>query len=219
MSKNGVEILLTEGKGHGKTCGMRILLFVLSILTSLPIFANQPIYGVVTRDTTKLSIVLDNNSDCTNFVISSKSEEASSAIKKLSHGDSLTATGQLNPSDCTALIESIEYVGLKKMLGKWYSADGIIDVRNYNLLSYYPIPINIPNTDYVTFNVIKPIEYRYSLTPTDSTEWVLFLSDRTSTTFATIQFGKGNAVMKFYDSETGDITKTLFLSRWRHLKQ
>lgn len=217
MSKNGVGILLTEDEGHGKRWGMRILILVLSLLASYSSFANQPIYGVIARDATKLSIVT-NNTQCSNYIISTKSRDASAAVKKLSNGDSLTATGLLNPQDCTALIESIEFVGLKKMLGKWYSPEGIIDVRNFNSLSYYPVSINIPRYGYATISSVQPIDYRYSITPTDGKEWVLFLSDRTSTTFATIKFERGNVIMKLYDSETGEVTKTLFLSRWSNLK-
>lgn len=196
---------------------MRFLILVLSLLASHSTFANQPIYGVISRDATTLSIVT-NNTQCSNFVISTSSKEASSAVKKLSHGDSLTATGLLNSQDCTASIESIEYVGLRKMLGKWYSPEGIIDVRNFNLLSYYPVSINIPRYGYATISSVRPIEYRYSVTPTDGKEWVLFLSDRTSTTFATIKLERGSAIMKFYDSDNGEITKTLYLSRWSNLK-
>ncbi|WP_295905925.1 hypothetical protein [uncultured Bdellovibrio sp.] len=194
---------------------MRLLLFVLSLAVSSVAFSSQPIVGTIERDFT--GVYLHSGDLCPRYVIDSKSEDASTNIRKLTTGDTITATGLLDAQTCKAVIESVEYVGLKKMLGYWYSQDGIITVRDFNSLSFYPINLkDFQNgADYRTAD---PITYRYSVTPTEGKEWVVFLSDTTSTTFATIQFGKSNATMKIYDSETGDIKKILRMSKWGNLR-
>ncbi len=63
-----------------------------------------------------------------------------------------------------------------------------------------------------------PINYRYSVTPSNGKEWVLFLSNDTGTTFATIAFVKDTATMKIFDSETGNLKKTLRLAKWGNLR-
>ncbi|WP_413613398.1 hypothetical protein [Bdellovibrio sp. HCB-110] len=194
---------------------MRFLLFVLSLAVSSVALSVQPISGTIERDST--GVYLRSGDRCPRYVVNTKSEDASLSIRKLSSGDTVTASGLLDVETCTVVIESVDYVGLRKMLGYWYSQDGIITVRDFDSLSFYPINLkDFQNgADYRTAD---PINYRYSVTPSEGKEWVVFLSDTTSTTFATIQFNKGNATMKIYDSETGDVKKVLRMSKWGNLK-
>lgn len=194
---------------------MRSLFFVLSLVVSSVALSAQPLVGTIERDGANIYLRVGNK--CARYLISSKSEDAAEVIRKLSSGDTLTATGLLDSETCTAVVESVDYVGLKKMLGYWYSQDGIMTVRDFDSLSFYPINLkDFQNgADYRTAD---PINYRYSVTPAEGKEWVMFLSDNTSTTFATIRFSKASATMKIYDSETGDIKKVLRLSKWGNLR-
>ncbi|WP_347358833.1 hypothetical protein [Bdellovibrio sp.] len=194
---------------------MRILLFVLILISGSAAFSARPLLGTIERDITGSYLRAD--SACVRFLIESKSPEAESSIRRLSTGDSVTASGVLDTDNCVAYIESVDYVGLKKMLGYWHSTDGLLTVRDFNSLSFYPISIKDfqKGQDYT---IVDPITYRYSVTPSTGKDWVLFLSDATSTTFATIRFNKSRATMKIYDSETGNVTRTLHLSKWGDLK-
>lgn len=194
---------------------MRLLLFVLSLTASSVAFSALPLMGTVERDSTGTYLVTGQT--CKRYVVDTKSEDAFKSVRKLSTGDSVTASGALDNETCTAVIESVDYVGLRKMLGHWYSAEGIMSVRDFNSLSFYPISLkDFQNGS--SYRAVDPINYRYSVTPTEGKEWVLFLSDSKSTTFATIQFNKGAATMKIYDSETGRLTKVLHLSKWSNIR-
>ncbi|WP_291516213.1 hypothetical protein [Bdellovibrio sp. ArHS] len=196
---------------------MRFLLFVLSLAATSLALAVQPIGGTVYRDSTGVYLSVNTDQKCKVFTVETKSEDAAMSVRKLSTGDTLTASGLLDTETCIASIESVDYVGLKKLLGYWYTQEGIITVSDFNSLSFYPINMK----DFQNgkdLSQIDPITYRYSLTPSDGKEWVLFLSDSTSTLFATIFFNKNNATMRIYDSENGDIVKTLRLSKWGKLK-
>lgn len=208
---------MTQITGHEKRWGMRFFVFVLSLLVSSAALSAQPILGTVGRDAAGFHLIVNKDQQCPKYTIETKSEEAISGVRKLSPGDNITASGILDSDSCHALIESIDYVGLKKLLGYWYSHAGIFTIRDFNSLSFYPI--NTKNLENGTlYRTSDPINYRYSVTPSEGNEWVVFLSDRKSTTFATIQFVKQSAVMKLYDSDTGKITKILHLSKWGNLR-
>ncbi|UOF02155.1 hypothetical protein [Bdellovibrio reynosensis] len=195
---------------------MRLLLFVLSLTVSVGAFASQPLVGNVERNTNGV-VLITNSATCYRYTINAQTEDAAISIRKLSTGDAVTASGVLNDDSCTAHIDSIDYVGLRKMLGYWYSDEGIITVKDFNSLSYYPIKLKEFQLG-ISFRTADPINYRYSVTPSVGKEWVVFLSDTKSTTFATIQFNKGTAVMKIYDPDNGEVTKTLRLAKWGDLK-
>lgn len=157
---------------------------------------------------------------CARYQLVPKNKEASQHIRKLGAGDFVEASGQLDNAECKAFVESIEYVGLRKLLGYWYSASGIITVRDYSSLSIYPLKKGIPDlNDEPVDRTGEPVSYRYSVTPSGGKEWVVFLSNSEGTTFATIMITGKAATMKFYDSETGDLNQTLRLSKWGDLKR
>nr|BFD66698.1 hypothetical protein HAGR004_17200 [Bdellovibrio sp. HAGR004] len=194
---------------------MRILLFVLILISGSVGFSARPLSGTIERDITGTYLRAD--SACVRYLVESESQDTEANIRRLSTGDTVTASGVLDPNSCVAYIESVDYVGLKKMLGYWHSSDGLLTVRDFNSLSFYPISVKDfqKGQDYA---IIDPITYRYSVTPSTGKDWVVFLSDATSTTFATIRFNKSRATMKIYDSETGNVTRTLHLSKWGELK-
>lgn len=199
---------------------MRVLLFVLTFVSSTMAVAAQPVSGIIARK--GQDILLQSNDACSFYRLDTKNSDAQVALEKLSPGDSLlTASGLFDKDACVVSIDSVDYVGLKKMLGNWISKEGLISVHDFKTLSFYPEA----KTDLKRvfekpddFTVGKSVQYTYSVTPSDGKEWVMFLSDTESTTFATIQFSKDVAIMKLYDSDNGNVTKTLILTRRGTLK-
>lgn len=191
---------------------MRFLFFVLTAMLSAVAFAAQTVSGSVSIE--GKSMYLKTDDPCHRYLVLSSSEAAISALVKLAAGDVVIATGIKNPGECSVAIESVEYVGLRRMLGNWYSREAVINVQDFNSMKYYPAQSIASNGNKVYASVsTNPVEYNYSLVPGSGKEWVLFLSDSKSTTFGTIQFNRGSAVMKIYNSETGELTKTLILYR------
>jgi len=185
---------------------MRFLLFVLTIVSSTATLAGSPVSGTIVR--MGQSLFLLSSDPCTRYELITRNEAAMESLLKLSNGDVITATGSKNPASCEINVDTIDYVGLKRLLGVWYSKDAVVDIRNYNEMSFYP-PV-MP--DFA--NGAKPVsvDYKYSVIPSEGKEWVLFLSDKKTTTFATLQFSKGPVIMKIY-SESGDVIRTMILFR------
>lgn len=195
---------------------MKSLLFVLSLVASSVAFSATPVVGIVERGPYGAFLISKDDVRCAKFLISAKSNEANEILRKLTSGDAITASGVIDPDTCTVLIENIDYVGLKRLIGYWHTNDGLISVSDFDSLNFYPIKLKDLKNGPLA-KVIEPIKYRYSLTPSEGTEWVLFLSDTTSTTFATIRFGKSTATLNIYDSDTGDIKKVLRMTRWSRI--
>jgi hypothetical protein len=197
---------------------MRILFFVLTVFSSMTSLAASQFSGVLVKDHN--SYFLTSVTGCKRFAVSSTDNDVNQNLKKMDAGDLITATGTLDTDKCTADVNSIDYVGLKKMLGVWYSDEGLFTVTDYSNLSYYPLSSKDlpPSNNTTDFQKLQPINYQYSMTPSDGAEWVIFLTDKTQTSLATIKVSAFAATMKIFDSQNGNVLKTLYLQKWSQSK-
>lgn len=200
---------------------MKSMFFVLTFVLTLGwvgvAFAN-PLAGDIIETDGQLYLHIP-NSECPRYEMVARNDDTTAHLRKLSVGDLINASGFLDSAQCKSFIESIEYVGLKKLLGYWYSKAGIITVRDFSSLSFYPMNASdLKDDGNPSQRTGEPITYRYSVTPAEGSEWVVFLSNSKSTSFATIKFTRKNIIMKIYDSENGKILQTLRLSKWGDLK-
>lgn len=193
-----------------------VLSFVLTLSFASVSHASVPFSGELIHF--QGAVYLNLADKCTRYQMIPKNNDASVHMRKLASGDFVEASGRLDHDACKAYVESIEYVGLRRLLGYWYSKSGIITVRDYSSLSFYPLNDTDLN-DETANRTGDPISYRYSVTPSGGKEWVVFLSNSVGTSFATIMFTGKIVTMKIYDSETGDLNQTLRLSKWGDLKR
>lgn len=207
---------MTINRSHEKNFGMRLLLFVLGLVVSSTALSAQQIAGKVERIGHRAFLKTNAQEACHKFQIMANSKEVSEVIHKLSTGDSLTASGVKANDTCTVYIDSVDYVGLKDLLGYWYAKEGYVKVHDFTSVSVYSLElVNLKNSK--EFSNVDSIEFRYSITPSNGKEWVLFLSTAESTTFATIDLQNHLATIKIYDSENGSIMRTIRLSKWGNL--
>lgn len=196
-----------------------VLSFVLTSSVASVSAAALSFSGELTLFQESLHLTIS-NSKCPRYQLVPKNSIVTQHMRKLASGDFVEASGRLDDGECKAFVESIEYVGLRKLLGYWYSeTDGIITFRNYSSLSFYPMNKVSGVKDESSIRTGDPITYRYSVTPSDGKEWVVFLSNAEGTRFATLMFSSKFVTMKIYDSETGAINQTLRLSKWGDLKR
>lgn len=196
---------------------MKLFVFVLISITSwVAQAALNPVSGTIRR--TGGGVFINGDQSCEVYKIEAQNREASVSLPKLTTGDFITASGTLETSACIAKITSIDYVGLKKLLGYWYTREGILRVSGFNNLDFYPFESMRYGSTVVAMPAGDPISYRYSVTPSAGREWIVFLSDAKSTTFASLQFTKTNGTLKIFDSETGEPIHVLRLSKWGDLE-
>ena len=199
---------------------MRLLLFAIINLAALSSFAIDTITGVLLKEAGH--VYLSSDSNCGRYRVYNSSFEVTANLRKLSHGDAVSATATINTAECSVDIQSIDYVGLKRLLGYWHTDAGMVTVKNFNSLMIYPKvgvqTLSELRTLGAGAQVPNPIVYRYSVLPSKGKEWVVFLSDSETTTFATLTFHRSTATLSTYDSETGVLTNEFHMIRWKQLK-
>lgn len=144
------------------------------------------------------------------YKITTTSSDVTDSLARLDNGDFIAGNGTLDTTNKKLDIETVDYVGLRKLLGPWIGSDGTMIFKDFSTMRFTPrfreFKMDSQLTSYQK-------EFRYSITPSDGNEWGLFLSDDKSTTFATVEFTKNKVIMKIFESESGKIVRTLKLER------
>jgi hypothetical protein len=146
------------------------------------------------------------------YQMTSQESEVLTTLSRLQPGDYITASGLLDPVQRTFKLDSIDFVGLERLLGPWISLEGSMVFKNFNTLFVRPLSGG------------PSVEFRYSISPSDDDgEWVMFVSDTQKTYYATLHidpFVSTNASstlkrfqLKIYSSESGHIVGTYKLER------
>jgi len=132
------------------------------------------------------------------------------SLARLDNGDFVSGSGTLDTINKKISVQSIDYVGLQKLLGPWVGADGTIVFKDFTTMRFIPRFRDLTlDTRLTRFQR----EFHYSVSPKDSNEWALFMSDSMNTTFATVEFTKKKIILKIFESESGNIVRTLKLER------
>ncbi|MCB0407316.1 MAG: hypothetical protein KDD34_03870 [Bdellovibrionales bacterium] len=134
-------------------------------------------------------------------------------IQQLESGDSLEASGYLEKSKSIFHIDSVHFVGLKKILGVWKDqTNNLFQFVNFEKLTVYLRPstnrVHSMSSDYT------PVKsFQYTITPNPSNDWSILINDNLSIQTGNLEFEKNNIKIHFINSETGEITKTVTLQR------
>lgn len=132
------------------------------------------------------------------------------SLTRLENGDFVSGNGSLDTINKKISVHSIDYVGLRKLLGPWIGTDGTMVFKDFSTMRFTP---RFRDIKLDTHLAGYQKEFRYSVSPKDGNEWALFLSDDSNTTFATVKFTKKKIIMKIFESESGNIVRTLKLER------
>lgn len=138
--------------------------------------------------------------------------EVEGSLKRLQKGDMISGEGSLDTINKKISITSIDYVGIRRLLGPWSSAkDGTLIFKDFSTLRFIP---RLRESLHSAADFSKQAtEYRYSISPSEGLEWTLFLSDDKSTTFATLEFSLTKVTIKIFESDSGKVVRTLKLER------
>ena len=198
---------------------MKYLIFLLFVAFVQVGNSTQTVSGFIGKTADGLFLVPQNSAN--RYVLVAGNEDVRASLDRLDKGDFITGQGSFDSVDQRWTVNSIDYVGLKKLLGRWVGGDGVMVFEDFSRMKYSPrlAKQSVGSTPY---DYEK--DFRYTLSPSDGEEWALFLSDSKSTTFATVEFEAGNSltslnqskiniVMKIYESESGNIIRTLKLER------
>lgn len=181
------------------------LLFHIGLLASLVAFLITDSAWSATKINIKGYLVLESDpyrfieaDTLKSYKLRAATDVAKKAIMKLNNFDGINGVATLY-DDQTLLLESVEFVGLRRLIGKWKAESEIYQFMDYNRLQ--------------VSGLNKKIQMNYALSPGLGDSWRLFFTDEESVTLGSLEIQKENARIQIFDTDTGAILKTLPLIR------
>lgn len=132
-----------------------------------------------------------------------------SHFKMLKSGDFISLDGTRSVSKGTINVKSINYVGLKKLLGVWSAEDTFC----YNFISFNNLVVTRQINGKCTKNY--PSEYTYLINP-QSEIWTVLISGENNSYVGDLHLPDSDTLeIDLYDSETGAILRQLSLRKYK----
>ena len=165
--------------------------------------------GIITKSKTQISIKLSTTGK--NLFINSATSEIQNQINRLKTSDFISLQGFLDSEQGTILVQSLNYVGLSDLLGKWSGNDEFCYFfRNFSEISIYSKTAS-NKCVYSAPHLAR--ELTYTVNPT-TPNWLVLLSDTQDSYLMDLVLKSKSAVdLSLYDSASGDILKEIKLKR------
>lgn len=125
------------------------------------------------------------------YLLQTDSHETQIALSKLKNEDLLLGTGTLLPNS-TVLLESIDFVQLRRLIGIWKGPSALINFVDFNQVHFRQ-------------TAGSEIKYTYTLAPSDGDNWKIFFSDESSVVLGSVSVQNLKANLELYDSKTGNV--------------
>jgi hypothetical protein len=131
--------------------------------------------------------------------------EVKEQLLKLKTRDLIFGNGDL--INGTWVVSSIDFVGLRDLIGLWSTKDAFVNFKDFSRVDFY---INKPNND----KAPEKLNLTYSISPDIDGKWQIFFSSQSEVTLASLQFNsKTTASIMFYDSDTGQPSTQLDIKK------
>lgn len=176
-------------------------LFMTFIQSSLPSAADT-FAGFINQKDNQIYLI-QGEANLT-FPLRSLNQTTSQNLSKLTQGDFMVGHGDLINNEI--ILSSIDFVGLKKLLGVWVTSQlySWVDFKDFTTVTTF-----LPNAT----GSKKVVRLKYSITPSEDKSWKVFFSDDNSIVLASLFLYADSAVLKFYDSENGNVSETIQLQK------
>ncbi|MBC7419732.1 MAG: hypothetical protein H7328_03295 [Bdellovibrio sp.] len=202
---------LTSILDHGFCEVMKSLYHFLIPFLLIPTAALAADYeGIVTKYKSKLALLESKSQKKMTIIF--KNIEIESQVRKLAPGDYISFEGVRSSIDQTIRIESLNFVGLKSIVGKWTGNDGFCyEFANFNEM--YVFIQGKTKCDFAKRAELNARYLTYTINPTTS-GWLALISDDTASYAGEILLKSPvTASLSLYDSDSGDILKTIILKK------
>jgi len=138
------------------------------------------------------------------------SDETNEIIQKLEDGDFVSGAGEVDHFNKLALLKSIDFIGLKKFLGLWWTSWGFAQIPTFSELSFSGV--DSEQKPLLQKSLVKR-SFQYSISPTTNPGWIVLLSDDKDIYFSSLHLNGRSAHLKIYNAETGTLTKVVDFTR------
>lgn len=187
---------------------MKKLIFYIStllIFISFPVLAEK-FSGFVSIEKNQLYLVMKNakESSSNRFLIHSLNQETQNSLSKLRDRDLITGVGTFT-KDNSILVEGIDFVGLRQLLGVWVSDAAWVNFKDFTTVNVYYQDEGTQKSQ---------LEYSVTTGSVDTNyDWTIFFAGDNNVIVAGLILNKQKATFQFFDAETGQTTKKIELTK------
>lgn len=135
-------------------------------------------------------------------------------LNHLENGDHIIGLGQTNEK--TIVLEELEMVGVKKIVGTWRDST---NRKQFRFLDFTTLNITENITDnnaapYTKSNRVRSGEHlNYRLVPDKKNEWAFFLTSNSPAKTGTLKYNDRNQlIIQLLDLDTGQVNEEYFLT-------
>ncbi len=188
--------------------GMLISTSLLTLTISISAAAMN-FDGLVSTLNLKRSITLESSGK--KYYLVPDNQEIAIQINKLKVNDFISLEGKIDDKAATVSVRSMNYVGLKDLLGNWVGDDDYC----YTFSTFSSLSIFTKNTsNKCDFKVDRlSRDFSYTINPA-TTSWLVLLSDNEESYIMDLVVrSKASAELSLYDTRSGDILKEIKLRR------
>jgi hypothetical protein len=173
---------------------MKIYLLVTTFLLATSAQALSINGSIVVKGDQRL--LIDHDSSRT-YILEPSNPDVKKSLNQLSTFDGLR--GQVsNKTPDTLILESIDFVSLRRLLGEWHG-----DSTKVRFADYSRVKFNMGGNSR---------EFLYALSPGMENDWRIYLTDQSSVVLGTLNLDDSHALLEFYDPQTGMTAQQLQLS-------
>ncbi len=176
---------------------------------TLSVFATD-YEGSITLYKSKLALIESKTQK--KLTLTFKNIEIQSQVKNLSPGDFVSFEGVRSSTEAKISIISLNYVGLKTLVGRWTGDDKFC----YDFVNFNEVYVFLREKEKCDFTMRSDLTSRYltyTINPTAS-GWLALFSDDMASYAGEISFKSSvRASLSLYDSNSGDILKTIVLKK------
>lgn len=180
-----------------------VMLFGLSLGISIvtSISKAETVNGFIVRGSLGWSLV--SADDQNQWSVIPNDDNVLDSLNKLKSRDYIVGQGSV--SSGTIRLETIDFVGLRNLLGLWISDSTWFNFKTFTQANIY---WGVDDSSAVT-----PIRMQYSVAPGATKAWQIFFSDDKLVQIASLKIENDEAMLEFYNPDTGDVVKTLNLRK------
>ena len=171
-----------------------------------PMFSSNSISGVLIRDSEGAQQLKTANGKT--YLLTAENDNIQQDLLRIRSGDYLVAQGV--GKENTFLIQSIEMVGLRKLIGLWGSSDRVPKV--FSFLDFNNLTIQNDSFFERSPHQENP-NFDYSLSPSFGESWTIFLSQEHTNFSGTLVFHDNQLKLNIVDNRTGTVAHKLKLKR------